>query len=166
MFAAGELDRNAAGVDLDRLRASAIRDSAGSSRGARFERGDEMAVLDIIAEGVEADLGGGKADLRRADQPSRVIDDAHDAQRRRVGAAGFPHPERFERRDRAGEQRGGAMVRLRRRGDEHGVDAGAGKRNRRRQPRRPAADDRHLGRDSIAVRTGNHQPTSRYRRSP
>ena len=78
--------------------------------GARFERRDQMPVLDIVAEGFETDLGGVKQHFGRADQPPRVVDDADFAQRRGVRQARLPHAERLKRRHRTGEQRRGAMI--------------------------------------------------------
>ena len=57
-----------------------------------LQRRDEMTVLDIVAEGVEADLGGGEHHLRRAHQPPGVVDDA-DRLRAARRAAGT-HPMR------------------------------------------------------------------------
>ena len=77
---------------------------------ARRKRRQQVAVLDIVAEGVEPDFARVEAHFRRPQQPRGVVDDAHDPQRRRVLAAARPDAERVERRDRAGEQRGRAVV--------------------------------------------------------
>ena len=44
-----------------------------------------MPVLDIVAEGLEPDLGSVKKDLGRAKQPLRGVDNAKVFQRRGVG---------------------------------------------------------------------------------
>ena len=51
----------------------------GKAARALFERRDQMPVLDIVAEGVEADFAGLELDLRRAPQPAGVVDEAHRA---------------------------------------------------------------------------------------
>ncbi len=43
---------------------------------ALIERRDEMPVLDVVAEDFQSDFRGGKRDLRRAQQPLRIVDDA------------------------------------------------------------------------------------------
>ncbi len=35
-----------------------------------------MPVLDVMTESIEPDLGGGEHNLRRAEEPCRVVDDA------------------------------------------------------------------------------------------
>ena len=45
---------------------------------------DQMAVLDVVAEGVEPDLGGREGNLGRAHQPASRVDDPHDPE---AGAA-------------------------------------------------------------------------------
>ncbi len=42
----------------------------------RFEHGDEMPVLDIVAERFKLDLGRVEKNLRRAEQTLGVVDDA------------------------------------------------------------------------------------------
>ena len=79
--------------------------------GACIKRGDKMPVLDIVTERFETDFRGVKADLRRADEPPGVVHHADFTQRRGVRQARLPHSERFQRRDRTGEQRRGAMIR-------------------------------------------------------
>ena len=118
--------------------------------GARFERRQQMPVLDVVAEGVETDFGGVKQNFRRAQKPLRVVDEADFAQRRGVRQAGRPYAERFQRRDRSGKQRGGAVVRLGRRRDQQRVDAGRGQRDGRNEASRPAADDGHFGGECVA----------------
>ena len=47
-----------------------------------FQRGVEVAVGDVQAEKILADLGGAEGHDRAADQPLRCVDDPHDLQRR------------------------------------------------------------------------------------
>ena len=58
---------------------SSIMRSPDERAGALFERRDQMAVLDIVAEGIEFDFPGGEFHFRRAPQPAGVVDNAHDA---------------------------------------------------------------------------------------
>ena len=109
-----------------------------------------MPVLDVVAEGIEIDFGRGKQNLRRANEPLRLVDEADFAQRRGVRHAGRPHTERFQRRDRTGKQRGGAVIRLGWWRDQQRVDAGRCQRDGRNKASRPAADDRHFGAECVA----------------
>ena len=45
-----------------------------------------VGVLDVPAEGIEADLAGPERGRRRAEQAARIVDDAHGLERRRVPA--------------------------------------------------------------------------------
>ena len=112
---------------------SSIRRSDGQRARARFERREQMPVLDIVAERVEADLGCGETHLRRADQPRRSSSTIRMTRSGAAcrGAAG-PDAERVERGHRAGQQGGGAVVGGRRAGDQRGFDAGLGERDARR----------------------------------
>ena len=99
-----------------------------------------MAVLDIVAEGVEADFLRFEFYLRRAPEPAGVVDDAHGAQRRGLLGAKFPHAQGGERGDGTGEQGGGAVVARRRPpADQDCIDATLRQRDRRGQAGRPAA---------------------------
>ena len=148
-FAIGVFDRHAGSIARDREgRTSKARQFQRGS--ARFERGDQMPVLDVVAEGVETDLGRGKQDFRRANKPLGGIDEADFAKRRGVRHAGRPHTERFQRRDRTGKQRRGTVIRLGRRRDQERIDAGRCQRDGRNQAGRPAADDRYLGAECVA----------------
>ena len=73
------LDRAGLVLDPRQARASCPR--------ACIERGDEMPVLDVVAERVEADFGRREADLRRANEPRGRIDDPHDRAAARPVAA-------------------------------------------------------------------------------
>ena len=83
---------------------------------AGVERGKQMPVLDVVAEGVEPDLGRGEANLRRAHEPRGRIDDPHDPERRCMRVATRPDAERLQSGDGARQQRGGAMIGTRRGG--------------------------------------------------
>ena len=69
---------------------SSTRRSAGKLARAGLQRRDQMAVLDVVAEGLEVDLAGLELDLRRAPEPAGVVDDAHDPQRRGLGSRRVP----------------------------------------------------------------------------
>ena len=123
---------------------SAISVSAGNSRARRVERREQVPVLDVVGRRPGArSRAAVEADLGRPQQPRRVVDDAHHAQRRRVFRAALPDAERLERRDRAREQCGGAVV------------------VRRRRHRRPARSRRPLPASAIAaVRPAGPPPTT------
>ena len=106
-----ERDRHAAVAGLDR-RDGAPRSAAsdGSAGGARVERGDQMPVLDVVAERLEPDLGRRERHLRRADEPPRVVDQPDRGQRRGVVAAQRPDLQRLQRGDRS--RTSSAVVRL------------------------------------------------------
>src|SRR5262249_7933705 len=82
----------------------------GKFAGARFQRGDEKSILDVITKSIEADLAGGKSSFGRAEDPSRVVDDPHPRKRRRMLAAKSPDPQALERLDRSFEQGAGANI--------------------------------------------------------
>ena len=52
----------------------------------------------------------GEPDLRRAEQPAGVVDQAHDLERRRLVPAAGPDVEVFQEIDGGTQQRGGAVV--------------------------------------------------------
>ena len=110
-----------------------------------FERGQEMAVLDVVAESLESDFGSVETHLGRADQAAGGVDDPHDAKRRGVRLRSGPDAERFQRGHGTGKQAPwcddpGAA----RRAISAVVNAGFGQRNGRRQPGRAAANNRHF----------------------
>ena len=82
----------------------------GKFAGARFQRGDEKPISDVVTKSIEADLARGKANFRRAHQPRRVVDDPHHPKRRGMLAAKLPDPQRVERLDRPFEQGAGANI--------------------------------------------------------
>jgi hypothetical protein len=139
-----ETDRDAGVVRLDRHNDANDAPELRQGRGAALERGNEMAVLDIVAEGFKTDLGRFEQHLGRAQEPGGVVDQADRGQRRGMAPAQWPDLQRLERRHGAGQQRRGARVRRRRPGDERGLDARRRERDRGRQPGGPAADDRNL----------------------
>ena len=97
-----ELDGDARGIAIDGDgRPADARDL--QLRRARIKRREQMPVLDIVAEGVEADVRGGEGDFRRAKEPLRVVDDADGNERRGMRQAVLPYAERRQRGDRAGE---------------------------------------------------------------
>ena len=120
---------------------SSIRRRLAKSAGALLERRDQMAVLDIVAEGVEIDFArpsnftSGARHSRPVSSTMRMILSgaacaAHSSQTPRVSSA-VTEPR---------EQGGGAVVGPRRAlADQHGGDAAGGQRNRRGQAGRAAA---------------------------
>ena len=139
-----ELDRDARGIAIDGDGCPAdARDL--QLRRARIKRREQMPVLDVVAEGVEADVRGGEGDFRRAQEPLRVVDDADGNERRGMRQAVLPYAERRQRGDRAGEQRGGAVIVLRLTGDKQRIDAARRERDRAHEAGRSAADDRDFG---------------------
>jgi hypothetical protein len=134
---------------VDRDGARVVRDESEGGERARagLERGDKEPVLDIVAEGIEPDLRGGKMHLRGAQQAGGIVDDTHDPQRRGGIAAVLPDAQHVEGGDGTRQQRSGAVV-GRARGPRHerGLDACARQRDRRGEADRPAADDHHLDR--------------------
>ena len=125
---------------------AAISVQGGNIAGAALQRRKQMPVLDIVCKGRQADLGGIEADLRRAQQPRRIVDQPHALERCRLVRTASPDAKRVERRNRARQQRGRTVVmRSRRHGDHGRLDAGAGERDRRRQARRAAANHHHFG---------------------
>ena len=77
---------------------------------ARFKRRHQRAIFNVVAELVEADLFGRKSDLRRADQPVGIVDQAHRPQCSRPVGAARPDIEAAKEIDGTAEQRGGAIV--------------------------------------------------------
>ena len=102
----------------------------------------EPTVLDVPAEGVEADLAGRERDRRRAEQAAGVVDDAHDGERRGVGRESRPDAERLQEAHGPVEKRDGAAV-VARLGtaDESRGEALARESERRGETCRPGADD-------------------------
>src|SRR6185312_2757088 len=140
-----ERDRDMIGVNRDAERLVLDQGQVGQRAGALRQRLDQHAVLDVPAEGLEVDLVGVELHLRRPPQPAGIVDDAQVPQRRRLLAAERPDAERLQRGDGTREQRGGAVVAPRRRlAGERGRNAGRGKRDRRGQPGRAAADHDRL----------------------
>ena len=107
-----------------------------------LQRRDQMPVLDVVAERVEADLGRRKLHLGRADEPCGGVDDAHDPQRRGLCGATGPHAKRLQRGDGTRQQRAGAVVGRRPPRDQRGFDPGLRQRNGRGQAGGAPADDR------------------------
>src|SRR5580692_6779454 len=103
-------DRNPAGVACDRERRSRNSREFQLAR-ARFERSNEMPVLNVVAESVEFDFGCVEERLGRAKEALRVIDDPELPKRRGVRNTRWPDAERFQRFDRACKERSGAVVR-------------------------------------------------------
>ena len=94
---------------LDRNHVVFDQTQVGQRARALFQRGDEMAVLDIVAEGIETDFVRLEFHLRRAPQPPGVVDDAHDLE----GAACAAHSDQTPSVSRAvTEPASSAVVRL------------------------------------------------------
>ena len=97
--------------------------------GARLQRRNKMPILDVVAECFAINFGGGEHDLGGPDEPLRIVDDAQFFQWRGFPRAVLPEPQRVERRHRASQKRGRAMVSHRGRRDQQCLDAGRSKRD-------------------------------------
>ena len=103
---------------------------------------DERDVLDVPAEGVEADLSGPERGRRRPEQAARIVDDAHRLERRRVLDQFRPGPERFQEAHRTVEERNRPTVAARiETADEHRVEPVAGEGERSAQAHGSGTDD-------------------------
>src|SRR6202051_4716764 len=69
---------------------------AGKLGGALFQRSQQQAVLDVVAEHVETDFIAREADLGCADQAAGVVNQAHDLQFRRLVLDPRPHLQRLQ----------------------------------------------------------------------
>jgi hypothetical protein len=101
-----------------------------------------VPILDVVSEGFKADLSRLEADLRGAQEPPRIIDDPHHAQRGGLGATALPDRKRLECRDGTRQQRGGPVVgRPRAPGNQRGRNLRSRKRDGGCEACRAAADD-------------------------
>src|ERR1700733_10854788 len=121
-----------------------------------------MAVLDVPAECLAADLAGLEVQLRRTPQAAGIVDDAQALQRRGMGAAVLPCAERLKGGKRGSEEGVGTIV------DAAGASrhqhrryAKTRKRQRGDQARRAAADDGDGG-----LARGHGGPALRASQSP
>ena len=116
-----------------------------SSLDARFERGDQMPVLDVVAESVEFDFGRVEQCLGRAKQALRVVDDAELSS----GAACGRHAGQTPSISSALTELAKSAVVLwsgsARRRDQERFRAGSRQRHRADETSRAAADDRDFG---------------------
>ena len=87
------------GLDRGRARIDAPQGRKGGR--AALQRGDQMPVLDVVAECRKPDLARREGHLRRADQPRGVVDQADRRKRRRLRGAERPDAQCVERGDRA-----------------------------------------------------------------
>ena len=144
--AAGMVDGNAAGLVSHRQRRcdNSLQTDDG---GAGFERRDQVAILYVVAEGIEPDLRRRERNFGRAEEPARIVHQADFLKRRGLGSASLPNTERFQRRNRAGEEGGSTVVGHSLWRDQQGLHAGRGERKRGDQARRSAPDDCYLGRE-------------------
>src|SRR5579885_544438 len=116
------------------------RSKRGKFARAAFEGGEKVAVFDVVAEGLKANLFGVEGDFGCAPKPPGIVDNAHGTQGSGLCRAIVPGAESGERVKRAGEQGCGAVIRRGRApADEHAVDAAGGEGNRCGEPGRPAA---------------------------
>ena len=108
---------------------------------ALFQRRHQRAVFDVVAKLVETDFIGRKSDLRRADQPAGIVDQAHGPQCSRLARAARPDLEAPQEIDGTAEQGRGAIVGIGQAArDQGGVRAGFRHCDRGRQPGRTTAD--------------------------
>lgn len=109
---------------------------------ALFQCVDQCAVVDIVAELVEANLLGDEADLRRPDQVASVVDQPHHPQRRGSFATAWPDVEPLQQVDGGAQQRCGAVVRIGRAAGKQGdCRPGLRERNSGHEPGGAAADN-------------------------
>jgi malonate transporter and related proteins len=114
----------------------------------RRERRDQRCIRDVVAEGVETDLGRFEEHLGRPDQPFGAVDDSQPLERCRRRFEARPYADPPEKRHRAGEQRRGALVLLRpRRADHRDSVPGLLEGEAGGQPDRPRAHDGDIGLD-------------------
>src|ERR1700678_1891360 len=104
-----------------------------------------MTVLDIVAKSVEANFCRAKGNLRRAQEPPCIVDDTQSDKRRSVWPACLPTADRCQCRNRARQQRRGALIILGLWRNENCVNAGRFERDGADEARWPAANDRHFG---------------------
>ena len=136
-FAIGVLDRHAGGIAGDRERRR--RRCAAASARQRAPRARRQDAGSRCCSRRHRDRSRRRRNKTSGARMSRcvVVDEADFAQRRGVRQAGRPHAERFQRRDRAGKQRRGAVIRLGRRRDQERVDAGCRQRDCATRPAGP-----------------------------
>ena len=105
----------------------------------------QIGILDVPAEGIEADLGRPKRHRRRTEEAPGIVDDAHGLQRRRAGSKRVPEAQRFEETDRAVEKRHGPSVPARfQTADQRCAVAIARESERGAEPDRAGTDDRDV----------------------
>ncbi len=109
-LAAFERDRHRAHIWLHSQHVILDQPQRAQRAGAAFERFDQMAVLDVVAEGREPDLLGVEFHFRRPPQPAGIVDDAHDFQRRGMLDAELPHTQGGQCDYGTGEQGGGTII--------------------------------------------------------
>ena len=144
--AAGKIDGDAIVIGAHRVRLRVEVYERGRFGHAPPQRRDQMGVLDIPGKRLQPEFGGFEPHLRSAPEPAGIVDDAHDAQRRGIVAAGRPHPEGIERGHRRRHQGRGAIIDpVRPQGDQHGRNAALRQCQRRDEPGRAAADHRRVG---------------------
>ena len=100
--------RGRAGLDRLRLVFDPLQER--QRGGAPFEALEQMAVLDIVPERVEAEFGRLKARLGRTHETRGGIHDAQRAKRRGVPGDQRPHAQPFEGGDRPAQQRRSAII--------------------------------------------------------
>ena len=81
---------------IDGCRLIVISRQAGKLACARLERCHQRAVVDVVAELIEADLLRRKPHFRRTDQPAGVVDEAHGLQCGGLITAALPDVQTFE----------------------------------------------------------------------
>ena len=110
------------------------------------ERMDEIVVRNILAEGVEADIGGLEDRRRRREDRARVVDDAERADRGGTAGQCVGKTERVEREQRSFEQRNRAAVQRRRLlSDQNHLASRSRKGDGRHQAGRAGARDEDVG---------------------
>jgi len=129
----------------------------GKFRGSRFQRRDQRAIVDVVAELLDADFIAVEADLGRPDQAAGVIDQSHHLQRRGTVLATPPDVEPIEQVDGRAEQGRGAIVGIGDAASEQGGSGAAiGERNCCGEAGRPAPDDDRVESHRTIIHDGNN----------
>ena len=110
----------------------------------RLQRGQEVAVEHVVAEGRQTDLAGAELDGGRAQKPAGVVDQAHHRERLGLAAERLEDSEIGQEGDRTADQRRAAPVGRGVRRDQHRVEAGFCQGEGGRGAGQSAADDGYL----------------------
>src|ERR1700687_820919 len=149
------MDCNLSIVRADRIRLIVEPRQIGKPGCAFFQRCCQRTVVDVVTKLIETDFVAGKPDLGCTDQAAGIINQPHRLQWRCLVLATRPDIQLSQEIDRAAQQRGGAIVGIRRAAGNQGrVRAGLRQCNRSGKSRRPAADHDDVMRSQCIVHIG------------